>query len=97
MATYFIIETVTREGMTTVSDAPSRAAEGGALAERLGVTVKEVFFTPGPFDFISKVEAERAEDVEAFVMAMRQTGNIEAYSVRAYTPDEWAGMVRRLG
>ncbi len=96
MATYFIIETVTREGMMTVSDAPSRGAAGAALAARLGVEVKEVFFTPGPFDFISKVEAERDEDVEAFVMAMRQTGNIEAYSVRAYSPAEWEGMVRRL-
>ena len=96
MATYFITETVTREGMMTVSEAPERAKGVVAFAHGLGVEVKEFFYTVGPFDFIMKVEAPDDETIASFLMAIRRTGNVTANSMRAFTPDEWGEIVRRL-
>ena len=75
MATYFIIETVTREGMITVREAPKRSAGVVVLAGKFGVEVKEWFYTVGPFDFIMKVTAPDDEALAAFVMAVRASGN----------------------
>lgn len=96
MATYFITETVTREGMMTVDEAPKRAEGVVEAARGFGVEIQEWFFTVGPFDFIMKVEAPDHESVTAFVMAVRRSGNVTADLLRAYTPHEWAGLVGRL-
>lgn len=96
MATYFILETVTREGMMTVSEAPQRARGVVAAAAKLGVRIVEWYHTGGPFDFIMKVEADDDEAVAAFVMSVRRSGNVKAFSMRARTPDAWESIVERL-
>ena len=97
MATYFILETSTREGMATVRDAPHRSSGVVAAGSRLGVEVKEWFYVLAPFDFIMKVEAPDDATVAAFVMSINAGGNVTAKFYRAYTPEDWSGIVGRLG
>ena len=96
MPTYFILETVTREGMLTVEQAPARAAGVVDAAASFGVTLHEWFYTVGDFDFLMKVDAPDDESVTAFLIALRRSGNVTARLVRAYTPDAWRGLVERL-
>lgn len=88
MPTYFITETVTREGMMSVEDAPRRSEGVVDAAAAFGVEVVEFFFTTGPFDFITKVEAPDEESVAAFTTAVRRSGNVTARASRAFTPEE---------
>ena len=96
MATYFITEIVTREGMMTVTEAPNRAKGIVAAALKLGVTVIEFHYCLSNFDFIMKVEAPDDESVGAFVMSVRKSGNVTAKVTRAFSPEEWGGIVARL-
>ena len=96
MALYFITEVVTREGMLTVDEAPGRSKGVVTAAQKFGVTVLEFFFCMNNFDFIMKVEAPDDESVTAFVMSVRKSGNVTATLTRAFTPEEWGGMVARL-
>jgi uncharacterized protein with GYD domain len=96
MATYFILETSTREGSTTVRDAPRRSQGVVAAAERMGVRVVEWFYTIGPFDFLMKAEAPDDEAIAAFVMSINAGGNVAAKYYRAFTPAEWTALVGRL-
>jgi hypothetical protein len=36
------------------------------------------------------------ESVSAFVMAVRKSGNVTAEVTRAFTPEEWTGIVERV-
>ena len=96
MATYFILETSTREGSTTVRDATRRAQGVVAAAERMGVKVIEWFYTIGPFDFLMKAEAANDETIAAFVISINAGGNVSAKYYRAFTPEEWTALVGRL-
>lgn len=96
MATYFILEKVTREGMMTVKEAPQRAAGVVEAARKFGVELVEFFFTVGSCDFIMRVESPDDESVAAFVMAVRASGNVTAESMRAFTPEEWSAIVQRI-
>lgn len=96
MVTYFLTETITREGMITVKEAPTRSDGIPKLAERFGVNIEEWFYTVGPFDFIMKVTAPDDESVAAFAMALRASGNVLAQSAKAYTPDAWKTIVARI-
>jgi len=96
MPTYFILETSTREGSTTVRDAPRRSQGVVAAAERMGVKVVEWFYTIGPFDFLMKAEAPDDETIAAFVISINAGGNVSAKYYRAFTPSEWTALVGRL-
>ena len=96
MATYFVIETVTREGMLTVKDAPERASGVVSVAAKYGVTVSEWFYTTGGSDFLMKCEAADEEAMAVFVMSLRRSGNVTVSVLRAYQPEQWAGLVERV-
>ena len=96
MATYFILESGTIEGMRTVRDAPKRSEGILAAGERMGVRVVEWFHTVAPFDFLMKVEAPTEEAVAAFVMAINAGGNVTAKYYKAFTAEEWKQIVARL-
>jgi uncharacterized protein with GYD domain len=96
MGTYFIFETVTREGKMTVTEAPVRSEAVEAAAAAYGVRVIEWFFTTTPVDFVMKVDADDDTQVLAFVMAVQRSGNVEAQWSRAYTPEEWKAMVGKI-
>ncbi len=96
MATYFILETFTREGVTSVREAPGRSDGVITTAQRMGVTVLEWFYVIGPFDYIMKAEAPDEETIAAFVMLINAGGNVTAKYFKAFTPEEWKGIVARL-
>ena len=93
---YFLIETVTREGMLTVDEAPARAQGVLSLAKRYGVTVEEFFYTTGDSDFLMKLQAPDDESVAVFMMSLRRSGNVTVRCLKAYTPETWAAFVGRL-
>ena len=96
MNVYFIIETVTREGMLTVDQAPERAKGVIGLAARYGATVTEWYYTLGDSDFIMRLEAPDDESVAVFCMALRRSGNVTVRSLKALTPETWTALVERI-
>lgn len=96
MATYYILEKSTRESMLTVDEAPVRAQGVVTLAGRYGITIEEWFFTTGVVDFVMKIDAPDDESVAVFTMALRRSGNVTVETLRAYTPEVWAELVKRL-
>lgn len=96
MATFFIFETVTREGALSVADAPERSKLVPDVAAGYGVRVLEWYFTLAEFDFIMKVEADDEKAVAAFALALRRSGNIRAEVISAYSPEEWTSMVGQI-
>lgn len=96
MATYFIFETVTREGKMTIAEAPARSEGVESAAAGFGVRLVEWFFTTGTVDFVMQVEAEDETDVAAFAMTIQRSGNVGVQWCRAYRPDEWKAIVAKL-
>jgi uncharacterized protein with GYD domain len=96
MPTYFITEVVTREGKMTVTEAPERAKGIVALGAKFNVNVVEFFYCMSNVDFIMKVIAPDDESAKAFTIAVQKSGNVTAQVTRAFDPDEWAAMVKRV-
>lgn len=96
MPIYFVLETVTREGMMTVDEAPARAARVVEVGDAYGAHVVEWFFTTGSADFVMKIEAPDDDTMAVFTMALRRSGNVTVKVLRAYTPETWRGFVERL-
>jgi uncharacterized protein with GYD domain len=68
----------TDQGRRTIKDSPDRVEASKAEAARLGVQVKDLFYTPsGPQDAAIIIEAEGAEPINKFMSNVKSLGNLK--------------------
>ena len=63
---------------------------------RDGGTLRSIHVTMGPYDYVGVGEAPDDETAAAFAMALTAGGNVTTTSMRAFTPDEFAGLAAKL-
>ena len=84
----------TDQGRRTIKDSPDRAEAAKAEAAKLGVQVRDLFFTPGgPHDAAIVVEAEGPESIHKFMASVQSLGNVKMKFIRAFSIDEMRKMV----
>ncbi len=89
-----ILVDYTDQGRRTIKDSPDRAEAAKAEAAKLGIQVKDVFYTPGgPHDAAFVVEAEGPEPINKFMASVQSLGNVKLKFIRAFSIDEMRKMV----
>ncbi len=89
-----ILVDYTDQGRRAINDSPNRAMEANAEAAKLGLQVKDVFFTPGgPHDAAMVVEAESREPIGKFMSSVQALGNVKMKFVRGFSIEEMRKMV----
>ena len=89
-----ILVDYTDQGRRTMKDSPDRAEASKAEAAKLGVQVRELFYTPGgPHDAAIVVEAEGPEPIHKFISSVQSLGNVKMKFIRAFSIDEMRKMV----
>lgn len=84
----------TDQGRRAIKDSPNKAEASKAEAAKLGVQVKDLFFTPGgPHDAAKVVEAEAIEPIHRVMSSIQALGNVKMKFVRAFSIDEMRRMV----
>ena len=84
----------TDQGRRTIKDSPDRAVAAKAEAAKLGVQVKDIFYTPGgPHDAAMVVEAESPEPINKFMASVQSLGNVKMKFIRAFSVEEMRKMV----
>ena len=89
-----ILVDYTDQGRRTIKDSPDRAEASKAEATKLGVHVKELFYTPGgPHDAAIVIEAEGPEPINKFMSSVQSLGNVKMKFVRAFSIEEMREML----
>jgi uncharacterized protein with GYD domain len=84
----------TDQGRRTIKDSPDRAEASKAEATKLGIQVKELFYTPGgAHDAAIVIEAEGPESINKFMASVQSLGNVKMKFVRAFSIEEMRKMV----
>ena len=84
----------TDQGRRAIKDSPDRAEAAKAEAAKLGVKVKDIFFTPGgPHDAAIVVEAESREPIGKFMSSVQSLGNVKMKFIRTFSIEEMRKMV----
>jgi len=84
----------TDQGRRTIKDSPDRAEAAKAEARKLGIQVKDIFYTPGgPHDAAIIIEAEGPEPINKFMASVQSLGNLKLKSIRAFSIEEMRKMV----
>jgi uncharacterized protein with GYD domain len=97
MATYVELLRFTEQGIRNVKQTTERAeAFKAAVAEHMGVTVKEIYWTMGAYDMVVIMDAPDAESLAALGLALGALGNVRGQSMRAFDAEEMKSILAKI-
>ena len=97
MPTYVTLMNWTDQGISNVRDTVNRREQADALAEKHGAKIEQVYWTVGPYDLVTIVEAPDDESVTAMMLELTAEGNVRTTTLRAFDHDEMQAIIQRTG
>lgn len=89
-----ILVDYTDQGRRTIKDSPDRAEASKAEAAKLGINVRELFYTlGGPHDASIVIEAEGPDSINKFLANVQSLGNVKMKFIRTFSIEEMRKMV----
>ena len=95
MATFISLLSFTVQGIRDVKESPRRFDAFRAMAEKLGVTVKDGYYTVGRYDLVVVLEGSD-EAVTAAVLKAGSLGNVKSETLRGFSVDEMRKIVSQM-
>ncbi|HZA02096.1 MAG TPA: GYD domain-containing protein [Hyphomicrobiaceae bacterium] len=97
MATTFVVlATFTDQGIRDVKETTRRADHFKEMAKKVGVTVKAMYWTLGPYDIVTILEAPDDESVTALSLSVAARGNVRTQSLRAFSQADLGAVLGKL-
>jgi uncharacterized protein with GYD domain len=96
MATYIVLGNFSEQGIRNIKDTTKRAEALRDIAKKVGVTVKEAYWTLGQYDVAAIIEAPDEAAVTAFGLSVGALGNVRTQTLRAFSADEMGRILGRL-
>jgi uncharacterized protein with GYD domain len=96
MLTYVVLANFTDQGIRKAKDSPKRADAFKEMAKTLGVSVKELFWTQGQYDFVIVAEAPDEMSAMALNLSLGALGNVRTQTMRAFSAADMNGIVGKM-
>ena len=93
---YIILARLTDQGIRNIKDTTRRADAAKSEAERIGGKFT-IYWTFGKYDAIGILEAPDDEAAMQFGLKVGSLGNVRTTTLRAFTEEEIARVVNKLG
>jgi uncharacterized protein with GYD domain len=97
MPTYVALLNWTEQGVRDFRDTTSRAEAAEALAERMGGRFRDLLWTVGAYDIVCVAEAPDDETFAAIMLGISSGGNVRSTTMRAFSAEEMAGVIEKVG
>lgn len=96
MATFITTIKFTQQGIKDIQHSTQRAAAFKAKVKKLGVKVKDIYWTLGDHDGLLILDAPDEETATAAVLQLAAMGNVLTTTCRAYTAAEMEQVVAKV-
>jgi uncharacterized protein with GYD domain len=96
LPTYVALLTWTDQGVRNAKDTIKRYDAAMSVAQKLGVSIRNTWWTMGTYDAITVLEAPDEASASRFAIAISGQGNVRTLTMRAYTKEEMAKIVSSL-
>jgi len=96
MPTSVILMKLTEQGVKNIKNAPERIEEGIKAFEAMGGKVLGFYVTMGEYDYVAIGEGPSDEVAMTFLLGLGAQGNVRTTTLRAFTKEELAEMVKKL-
>jgi uncharacterized protein with GYD domain len=85
MATFITTLKFSQQGVANIKDTAKRAAAFKAAAKKMGVKVRDIFWTLGAFDGAIVFDSPDDETATALMLYIGMQGNVQTQTARAFT------------
>jgi uncharacterized protein with GYD domain len=96
MVRYIALCNFTDQGIRSIKETTKRADAVKDAAKKFGANITQMFWTLGPYDLISIVEAPDEMSGTAFALAIGAAGNLRMQSLRAFSKEEMNGILGKM-
>ena len=96
MPMYIGLANWTDQGVKNAKESVARADAFKKMAADLGCEVLGIFWTMGRYDIATRIMAPDDATMSALVLKLAQLGNIRTETMRAYTEEEFAGIMEKV-
>jgi uncharacterized protein with GYD domain len=96
MPTYIVLANFTDQGIRNIKETTKRAQSFREMAKKLGITLKEIYWMLGQYDFMTVAEAPDEGAMTALGLSVGALGNVRTNTLRAFTSDEMTKLLARL-
>ena len=96
MATFISTIKFSDQGISNINDTCKRAAAFKTAAKKLGVKVRDLYWTLGPYDGVLVFEAPDDETATAVMLQLSSRGNVHTQTGRAYKAAEMQAVIDKL-
>ena len=86
----------TDKGLQSVKESTKRAAAAKESGKKLGVNMRDIFWTTGEYDLVCVLEADNESALAAFSLAVAAQGNVRVQTLRAYSAGEMDTILAKL-
>lgn len=95
MATFISLVNFTDQGIQSVKDSPDRFAAFKAMAEKLGGTLKGVYYTMGHYDMVVIMEGSDEAAMTA-MLTVGSLGNVRTETLRGFSLEEMKKIIGKM-
>lgn len=96
MAMYVGLIQFTDQGIRSIKDTIKRGDAAMAEAEKMGMKIRDEFWTMGAYDVVIVVDAPDAETMSAFMLKIGSLGNVKSHTMRAFRREEMEGILAKI-
>jgi uncharacterized protein with GYD domain len=97
MATYVVLAKFTDQGIRNVKQTTDRAETARAMAQKVGCTMREIYWTLGEYDVVTIIDAPDEKALTAFGLSLGAAGNVKSQTLRAFNKDEMTQILAKMG
>ena len=88
MPTFITLTNFTDQGIKNVKDSPERLQAFKQTAEKVGLKIKDVYYTVGAYDIVVITEGT-AEAMTAATLKIGSLGNVRTQTMRGFSVEEF--------
>lgn len=96
MIRYVTLLNFTDQGIRNVKQTIDRAKAFKATADKLGATLKDLYWTQGSYDLVATIEVPDEQTGMSLLLALGSLGNIRSQTLRAFTSDEMKPILSKM-
>src|SRR5262245_57561099 len=96
MPTYISLVHFTDKGIQAVKNTTKRGADWASKVQKLGVSVKQIYWTLGAYDGVCVFEAPDDETATAALLSADMLDNIRTQTLRAFTAQEMEKVLSKI-
>jgi uncharacterized protein with GYD domain len=96
MATYIALTSFTDQGIRKVKDTVKRAEQIREAAAKMGVKMKDLYWTVGQYDVVVAFEAPDDATMTAVALAIGEQGFVRTQTLRAFSKDEMTKILAKV-